>query len=215
MCRVPYLKDRNIRKSTPGESYEEKNKAYSAGVIEHYYTAYQKASIINEKLPIIATGHLTSAGSSFTDSEKEIGIGGLTGIDITSFTDKFDYFALGHMHKCQRIRENIIYSGSPIPLSFGEAETEKCIISLSIDKEKKVHKYELVKIPEFKKLRRIACRTDQISSEILKIKKEENESVWLQITLKDTSYLYKDITKSLKERGFEVLAIKIESKRDS
>lgn len=59
-----------------------------------------------------------------SDSES-LSVGGLDQVDASAF-DSFDYVALGHLHRSQRIgRDTIRYAGSPLKYSFSEARFEK------------------------------------------------------------------------------------------
>jgi exonuclease SbcD len=77
-------------------------------------------------------GHLFATGASVSDSERDIQIGNLAGLEASHFGDQFDYIALGHIHKPQRLKAEtpIFYCGSPIPLSFSERKNEKRILIL-------------------------------------------------------------------------------------
>jgi exonuclease SbcD len=54
----------------------------------------------------------------------------LSGVDSIPTEDlkRFDYVALGHIHKPQKIAEQSYYSGSPIPLRFSESTKKSVII---------------------------------------------------------------------------------------
>ena len=61
-----------------------------------------------------------------TESE-DIIVGGLDNIDASTF-EKFDYVALGHLHRPQFCgKQNIRYSGSPLKYSFSEVNDKKSI----------------------------------------------------------------------------------------
>ena len=66
-----------------------------------------------------------------TDSERsdseDLVVGGLDNVDASIF-DKFDYVALGHLHKPQYCgRECVRYCGSPLKYSFSEVNDHKSI----------------------------------------------------------------------------------------
>ncbi|NLC96345.1 MAG: exonuclease SbcCD subunit D [Erysipelotrichaceae bacterium] len=87
---------------------------------------------INERNVLIA--HQFVSGATTSDSE-EIIIGGLDGISYEVFND-FDYVALGHLHKPQKIgKETIRYCGTLLKYSFSEVNHEKSITILDF-KEK-------------------------------------------------------------------------------
>ena len=61
-----------------------------------------------------------------SDSEEHT-VGGLDQIDAAVF-DAFDYVALGHIHRPQRVRrETLRYAGSPLKYSFSEADYGKSV----------------------------------------------------------------------------------------
>jgi exonuclease SbcD len=70
--------------------------------------------------PRIVLAHVFASGGESTESEREIRQGGIGSIPLSVF-EGFDYAALGHLHRRQRLSERIRYSGSPIPFSFSEA----------------------------------------------------------------------------------------------
>ena len=70
--------------------------------------------------------HQFITGSETSDSEEQT-VGGLDSIDASVF-DAFDYVALGHIHKPQKIRrETLRYAGSPLKYSFSEASHKKSV----------------------------------------------------------------------------------------
>ena len=99
--------------------------SYSDGVSALYTQAFEHAHA--KKLPhqhIIAMGHLHAMKVSFYDQDshdREI-MGGVECIPLSAFHEDISYTALGHIHRAQKVgeRDNIRYSGSPIPLSFSE-----------------------------------------------------------------------------------------------
>jgi exonuclease SbcD len=87
-------------------------------------------------MPTLAVAHAFVAGSSVSDSERQLAIGGADAVSATVF-DGFDYVALGHLHRPQRIdgRDDIAYSGSPLPYSFSE-DHQKSVRSLELTSER-------------------------------------------------------------------------------
>lgn len=74
------------------------------------------------------------AGGAVSDSEREIDLGGARAVPLNLLPD-FDYCALGHLHKRQRIGANAYYSGAPMQFSFDEAGAEKSVnfFDLTVD----------------------------------------------------------------------------------
>ncbi|MDR2105003.1 MAG: exonuclease subunit SbcD [Deferribacteraceae bacterium] len=85
------------------------------------YAEYKQREIISVhgvKAPIIAVGHLSAAGLDGVWRNKYEGLKDET-VDLTSFIQKVDYFALGHIHSAMTVNkaEHFRYSGSPIDMN--------------------------------------------------------------------------------------------------
>lgn len=79
----------------------------------------------------VISGSRTSLVES--DSERPLSIGTAEWIDQSIF-DAFDYVALGHLHKGQKVGSNRIrYSGSPLKYSKSEATHQKKSFIIDID----------------------------------------------------------------------------------
>lgn len=101
------------------------NSVYNNGVSSLFRALGDQAKEQNEaNLPLITMGHLHVSGSELSDNDKSerVVVGGLECIEADTFADRFDYVALGHLHKPQLIggKEHVRYSGSPLPMSFSE-----------------------------------------------------------------------------------------------
>ena len=130
---MPYLRDRDIRLTGPGESIEEKARKVRDGVREHYKEirelAEKKRLEIGVNIPIIAMGHLFADGCmrAGDDGVRDLYIGNLAGIEAGVIGKGFDYLALGHLHRPEAIRGNPFhrYSGSPLPDGFWRGRATK------------------------------------------------------------------------------------------
>lgn len=149
---VPFLKDKDIRKSVAGESYDDKIEQIRAGIktyfsnINHYYSEHYSDHCY------IVMGHLYAQGAKVSESMRDIQIGNQAGINETVFGDLPHYVALGHIHKPYAVSEarRIHYSGSPVALSFSEKEEVKQVNILSIEgKEVTVDHHP---VPQFRNL---------------------------------------------------------------
>ncbi|MEI6287771.1 MAG: exonuclease SbcCD subunit D C-terminal domain-containing protein [Bacillota bacterium] len=137
VCAVPYLRDKDIRTVEAGETVEDKNDKLVDGLKNHYEIvcaiAEQKQRLIktnhNVDIPLIAMGHLFTAGGKTIDGDgvRELYVGSLAHVTKSIFPESIDYLALGHLHVSQQVggTEHIRYSGSPIPMGFGESRQEK------------------------------------------------------------------------------------------
>ncbi len=88
--------------------------------------------------------------------ESEIApIGGLDSIDCSTFKP-FDYVALGHLHRAQKVgRESIRYAGSPLKYSFSEATHKKSVVVVEINEKNKLkwHTIPLKPIHEMREIK--------------------------------------------------------------
>ena len=79
-----------------------------------------------QKMPSVFLSHIFAAGGTAGDSEREIDLGGARAVGLNLFPE-CDYCALGHLHKRQKLGENIYYSGAIMRFTFDEAGQEKSI----------------------------------------------------------------------------------------
>ena len=126
---LPFVKPANIRQYFEGEeisTYTEAMKAVVASL-----------KIDTTKRNVLVT-HQFITGAERSDSE-EISVGGTDNIDGTVL-DEFDYVALGHIHKPQRIlRDTMRYCGSPLKYSFSEAKHKKSVSVITMLEKGKVN----------------------------------------------------------------------------
>ena len=185
ICAVPYLRDRDIRSVEAGESIDDKNTKLIDGLKNHYFEvcqiAEQKQNEAND-IPIIAMGHLFAAGGKTMDGDgvRELYVGSLAHVGSDTFPDCIDYVALGHLHVPQRVggTEHIRYSGSPIPMGYGEAKQQKKVILVEF-----TNRTPLIKecsVPCFQPLERLTGTLDDITERIAQLKAEESNA-WLEI----------------------------------
>ncbi|TGV10788.1 exonuclease subunit SbcD [Alcaligenaceae bacterium 429] len=158
VCAVPYLRDKDIRTTQAGESPEEKNQHLLQNIHAHYHAIAERAEQLQAQHashpPIIATGHLFATGGQTIDGDgvRELYVGSLNRVPAAAFSPAFSYVALGHLHVPQMVDQNpnIRYSGSPLPMGFGEARQQKslCIVQLLAGQAT----VSLLPIPVFQKL---------------------------------------------------------------
>lgn len=117
---------------------------------------------------LVAHQFVTSSGVAPETSESEtISIGGLDNVDASAF-DAFDYVALGHLHKAQRIgRDTIRYSGSLYPYSISEAGSPKTVtvIDCAFEKSSAQHlSYKQHPLRELRTLRTICASFEELKA---------------------------------------------------
>ena len=129
---------------------------------------------INERNVILA--HQFVTGAERRDSE-EISVGGIDNVDGFVF-DKFDYVALGHIHKSQKIgKENMRYSGTPLKYSASEAGDVKSVTVIEFKEKGNVSINEI----ELKPLRDYV----EIKGKLEDVIKGEDLNSFVRITLTD------------------------------
>ncbi|MFN6943757.1 MAG: exonuclease subunit SbcD [Cytophagaceae bacterium] len=134
IAAVPYLLDRDIRKAIEGESYDDRVQAVRLGIQNFYARIGEVLRKAYSGMLHLAMGHLYVQGVVISDSERQIQIGNLAGVDASMFPSGIHYVALGHIHKAQNVgSDRIRYSGSPIPLSFSEKKYDHRVILLELD----------------------------------------------------------------------------------
>lgn len=96
VCAVPYLRDRDIRVAEAGESVEDKERKLIEGIRNHYTTvatlAEQKREELGADIPIVALGHLFTAGGQTVDGDgvRELYVGSLAHVTAGIFPASFD-----------------------------------------------------------------------------------------------------------------------------
>ncbi len=198
ICAIPFVRPRDVLESQAGETGEDKQQALQQAIAAHYQTIYAEAEkLAGERLPIIATGHLTTVGGQMSESVREIYIGTLSAFPVAAFP-KAHYIALGHLHRPQVVakQEHIRYSGSPIPLSFDEAGSDKQVIIVDF-RENELNKIESVIVPVFRPLISLKGSLDSIDQQLATLATEranEHEQPqadpWLEIEITTEAYLH-------------------------
>jgi exonuclease SbcD len=216
VCAVPYLRDRDIRSVAAGESIEDKQQKLIDGIAQHYVEvcqlAEQKRQALGSDLPIIAMGHLFTAGGKTIDGDgvRELYVGSLAHVTAGIFPECIDYLALGHLHVPQKINDSELmrYSGSPIPMGFGEAKQQKSVCLVNFKQRTGI--VSLINVPCFQKLQQIKGHWQAIESQIKTVVITEKKA-WLEII-----YEGDEVLTDLRERletellgtGIEVLRVK-------
>jgi exonuclease SbcD len=220
VCAVPYLRDRDIRVAEAGESIEDKERKLVEGIRTHYAAvaalAEQKREELGADIPIVGTGHLFTAGGQTVDGDgvRELYVGSLAHVTAGIFPACFNYVALGHLHVPQKVNgsEIIRYSGSPLPMGFGEAKQRKSICQVEFHST--AVSVQLIDVPIFQKLERIKGDWDGISNRILELSATEdpNQSgVWLEVIYEGEEVigdLRERLEASISSTHIEILRIK-------
>jgi len=163
---VPFLRDHELRASVAADQIEDKMDVIPLAIRRHYDLLVVEARHRYGQVPLIAMGHLFMRGALTSDSEREIHVGNLMGIDSLCIPEQISYTALGHIHKPQKVDKNefMRYSGSPIYLDFSESMYEKMVVRVELYENRvAVHP---VPIPKFRELLRLKGRLDEITTQL-------------------------------------------------
>jgi exonuclease SbcD len=176
VCAVPYLRDRDIRVATAGESIEDKERKLLDGIRDHYAAVAALAEQKREELgpdisadiPIVGMGHLFVIGGQSIEGDgvRDLYVGSLAHVSAGIFPACFDYLALGHLHAPQKVNgsETMRYSGSPLPMSFGEANQQKSVCRVAFHGT--AASVCLIDVPVFQELERLQGDWNSIAGRI-------------------------------------------------
>ncbi len=208
VCAVPFLRDRDVRQSSEGESYRDKENRLVEGIISHYQKVYEEAckqrNNLGKSLSIIGMGHLFIAGSSIyirsgeASGERDLYVGNLGQVPADQLPP-FDYFALGHLHIPQKVAgsETIRYSGSPMAMNFDEIHQQKSVVIVDIhDQHVDI---QTVLVPAFRHFDQIKGDWDSIEASLRRLK-EESFAGWVEVI-----YEGQEAIGNLRERVYKLV----------
>jgi len=213
IAAVPFLRDRDVRQKGLSEEMIERQSQIQNGIIEHYA---QLADLIEKNeyknIPIIGMGHLFAAGSMLGDSEKSIHVGNLGQISAATFPKLFNYIALGHLHRPQKVasQNHIRYSGSLIPLSFNEAAHLKQVLIAEFNGCELVEVKSL-EVPQARKFVTFRGTWAEVYSQINHYKDEQ--PAWGEVVLLETpnlSHLHAELQQQVKTSPLDILRVSFE-----
>lgn len=154
VAAIPFVRDSELNQIVPGLDATEKAEAIRAGLKQVFADAALHCQKRFPGLPALAMGHLFAKGVLLSESEREIQVGNIAGVEAATFPESFNYVALGHIHQPQQVDHRIRYSGSPIALSFSERDLNHRVIELTIESGA-LQSIESVEIPKNRELLRL------------------------------------------------------------
>jgi DNA repair protein SbcD/Mre11 len=219
IAAVPYLRDQDIRRAVAGESFEQIGDRYKAALKNHYNQLAEYCKTIKKQsTPIIAMGHLFAIGGFTSESEQSIYVGNLGDIGAKDFPDIFDYVALGHLHRPQKVssQDHIRYSGSPIMLSFSEIGHEKKIVEIETETDK-IANIKEVCLPGFREILRISGTVEECIDRLKSIDTDNHDlTPWVEVVLDNQSnstIAYVEINKAVENLDLEVLKVTLKNEK--
>lgn len=215
VCAVPYLRDRDVRTTEAGESIMDKERKVTEGIACYYAETANAALTLRQKIgldiPIVATGHLfvTGSRSHEDDGMRDLYIGNLGSIAADTFSDIFDYVALGHLHTPQTVggKTHIRYSGAPLIMGFGEAGQQKSLTTVDFQ-GKKINHIHTIPVPEFRHILSIRGDWQDIIQTLHAL---NHEPIWLEIIYEAAqapSQLRRDLEIECPYPNIEILRIR-------
>ncbi len=220
VCAIPYLRDRDIRTAEAGESMEDKSRKLIEGIRDHYAEtvslARQQRAALSSSIPIIAMGHLFVAGGQTIEGDgvRELYVGSLAHVPAGIFPSDIDYLALGHLHVPQQVKGSSVmrYSGSPLPIGFGEAGQKKSVCLVEFDQKISATSpvIRLINIPVFQPLEQIKGNWQTIADRI-SVLSDENSSTWLEIIYESNEMiidLQKRLQSAIEGSQLEILRVR-------
>jgi exonuclease SbcD len=121
------------------------------------------------------------------DGVRDLYVGTAAAVPSSLFDDRIDYVALGHLHVPQKVagKEHVRYSGSPLPMGFGEAGQKKQVVVIDFSHDSLFPLVETMDLPVFQTLLRIGGTLEQIESR-LQAAVDSLKSIWVEVNYDGT-----------------------------
>lgn len=217
VAAVPFLRDRDLRISRAGEASQDRQQRLQQGLIDHYQTLANLAKPYKDQgLAVIAMGHLYAKGAVAADKQDNIYVGNRENMEAGQFPVLFDYVALGHIHRAQKVEgvEHVRYSGSLVPLSFSETKDEKRVYILDI-LGSELNDINAIPVPTFRRLKTITGNLEEVQQKLTAFdaRHQEERTPWVEVVVSTTEFvpqldqLLRDFTK---EMHLELVKIRID-----
>ncbi|WP_299156213.1 exonuclease subunit SbcD [uncultured Christiangramia sp.] len=217
VAALPYLRDADLRSGEQASNHEDRIEAIRLG-IERVFT--EAAALCQQKypgIPAIAMGHLFTAGIESSESERDIQIGNLAAFRASQFGNYYEYLALGHIHKPQRVsaEKPVFYSGSPFPLSFSERADEKRILLLDTNTS---YEPESITIPSFRKLIKLSGNLSDLELKLNSLEHNSSLKSLIEVDLVEEQYdaqkvyALDQLVDQFQTDGFEIVKQRVQFK---
>lgn len=203
---IPYPSEKRLNEVlyTSMDEEEERAKTYGERIKLLFDTLNDK---YRDDTINLAVSHLFAMGSVEAGSERSIQLGGSFIIDGSSFPEKAQYIALGHIHKPQLVpgtNKRARYSGSPIHYSKKEINFEKkaFVIDVRPGEECTV---EEINLKVYKPIEVWKCLSIEDAIEMCEKNKDKN--CWVYLEIETDRYLREDEIKMMKSAKKDILEI--------
>lgn len=214
---VPFLRDKDLRASMQASETGDKSSIINDAIKLHYDDLVRMAKEkYGDSVPLLAMGHLYMKGSISSDSEREIHIGNLEGLDSKIIHPEIDYMALGHIHKPQKIgnKNNIRYSGSPVFLDFSERDYDKMVIEIEIEANE-IKSITSVAIPKSREILKFTGDLTSVKNMLMEYQNKYPLTAFIEIEIQENEFdvlkiqAMEDMIDSIKSEEFKILKNRI------
>ena len=153
-------------------------------------TFTEEMQVNPEERNVLVTHHFVIGNGEIpilSDSENFLSVGGTEAVDGGMWKD-FDYVALGHIHRPQRVgRDTIRYAGSPLKYSFSEVYHDKSMTIVELTEKGQVVVRQIPFVP-LRDMRIIKGRlSDLLQKEVVEAGNKED---YLQVILTDAEEIF-------------------------
>ena len=195
---IPWPTRHNVmaKEAFQGVPAEEIDKLIADAVAEKIK---ELAGQLDPELPSILAAHLTIEGGDMGGGTP-VGLGGGITLPLEALAlEQFDYVALGHLHRYQRLHDNppVVYSGSIERIDFGEEMDQKGFVVVTLGKYEDddlfgnaaFTKDEFIplKVRDFRTIRVHLDGTDPTDAVLGSIHEEQIEGAVVRVIIEGTS----------------------------
>ena len=156
---LPFTKPAVVGAATSQEAVQLllEREGYQKGWKKKINSKNKKEQAVQSSRHVLVTHFfVTGAGGEqpeLSDSETTVNVGGLEQVRADVF-EGFDYVALGHIHKPQKIGTgNCYYAGSPLKYSFSECSQTKCVNLVTMEEKVTIQAIPLTPLHEMRKIK--------------------------------------------------------------
>jgi len=180
LVAVPFLDPHVVPSPAPDDDGTPRPATHQ-NVLADALDAGRRALGTVDPLPSFAIAHAYVSGAGLSDSERTLAVGGADQVD-PAVLDGFDYVALGHLHRPQRIggSDTVAYSGSPLPYSFSEDHPKSVRLVDVVDG--RIHDVTTVAVPVG---RPVVTLTGTLEALLVDAAHERHVDHWVAVRLTD------------------------------
>ena len=194
---LPYPNEARLKEEKTDESYADKLRRWIA----------RGEAGFSGNMPHILLSHLFVAGGKVSESERDIDLGGARAVPVSLFS-AFDYVALGHLHKPQKLSGNVRYSGSLLQYSFDEFEKKQVILLHTQEKSLEI---EEIPLSSGRKLVRLEEENVERAASLLK----QYPGVFIELTLRLSAPLTSQETQLLRAANDGLVSLIVRTRAES